>query len=114
MSNFDHKIAAIVCILIVVLASILVINFCISKKESEVFSVVSYVLLSWLCIIPGTGLLGRTSFSVSDGVYWLILAGLFYSIGLLFYVRDKKWFHTVWHLCGILGYSFHLYACTII
>jgi hemolysin III len=68
-------------------------------------------LLGWLCILPITGIFGKTVYSASSSIWFIILGGLFYSTGLLFYARDSiKWNHTRWHIFVMLGYLMHVIA----
>ena len=37
-------------------------------------------------------------------VFWTLVGGVFYSVGVLFYVRkEKKFMHSVWHLFVLAG-----------
>lgn len=39
-----------------------------------------------------------------QGMFWLILGGLFYSIGTFFYrQKTKPWMHVIWHLFVLAG-----------
>lgn len=42
------------------------------------------------------------------GIFWLILGGLLYSIGSIFYkIKSKKYFHSVFHIFVLLGSVCH-------
>jgi len=43
------------------------------------------------------------------GFVWLVIGGLFYTIGIIFYVLDGKvrHFHGIWHLCVLSGSLCH-------
>jgi hemolysin III len=111
MTNPNEMIAMIVPVLICILGSLFIAYMCISKNTSESFSVFTYVMLSWVSAIPATGLLGETIYITTSTLWAIITGGIFYSIGVVFYSKDKlKWNHTWWHLCVMIGYIFHLYA----
>jgi hemolysin III len=46
-----------------------------------------------------------------EAIYWLLLGGVFYLVGTIFYKKDKpyKYLHTheIWHLFVVLGASSH-------
>lgn len=109
MSYVESSNSAISCILLVLLSCILLGVYCKNPEKSETFSLIAYVLLGWLCILPITDILGDTLYGLTNGTRYIILGGVFYSIGVLFYARDSiKWNHTRWHLCVMLGYFFHI------
>lgn len=81
------------------------------KKPTEIFSITSYILLGWYCILPITGLFGENVYNLSSSVWSIIGGGIAYTIGLLFYAKDSiKWNHTIWHLCVMVGYILHLHG----
>jgi hemolysin III len=46
-----------------------------------------------------------------SSVVMLIVGGLFYSVGVIFYVRKKsRYMHSIWHLFVIGGSVFHWFA----
>ncbi len=111
ITNPNTSISVPVCIAVVILGCLFIARMCIVKKTSESFSVFTYVMLGWLSAIPAMGLLGDTIYITTSSLWAIILGGIFYSIGVGFYSKDKiKWNHTWWHLCVMIGYLFHLYA----
>jgi len=111
LTNHDHQTAALYCSSIILISSYLIVSYCLKRTESEVQAVVSYVLLGWFCLMPGTGIIGKTLMTETSGLIWLIVGGVLYSIGVVFYINDnKKWFHTAWHAFVMLGYCAHLFA----
>ena len=102
------------CIAIFLIAGILVVKFCLTKKTSEPFLVLSCVLLAWLSIMPSLGLFFPSNF-VSEGGVPVLLSGFgAYSVGVVFYIRDrKKWYHTAWHICVSVGFTLHYTATCI-
>ena len=109
MSCINPWAASISCTILIIAGSILTLLYTHTKKPTEVLSVTSYVLLGWFCILPVTGFLGDTLYSITSSSWMIIAGGISYSVGILFYARDSiKWNHTYWHLCVMTGYIFHL------
>lgn len=109
MTCFDSVAAAVSCLALIVCSCGLTMIYSHIKSPSEVFSLTSYVLLGWLCILPITGIVGENLYSVTSSSWLIIAGGIAYSVGVLFYAKDSiKWNHTRWHICVMLGYSFHL------
>ena len=73
-----------------------------------------YLGMGWLVVIAIVPLL--RAFPL-PGVAFLVLGGLFYTGGTVFYALDKKsvWVHGVWHLCVLAGsISHYLAVCLFI
>ena len=70
-------------------------------------SLVLYLLMGWSIITAVKPLLQLISF---QGFILLLIGGLFYSIGVIFYVMKKyRFMHTIWHffvLCGSISHYF--------
>jgi len=68
-----------------------------------------YLVMGWLMIVAAKPLQAELT---AGGLYWLILGGLFYTIGVYFYLRDEKiaYGHAIWHLFVIAGSACHYYA----
>lgn len=61
-----------------------------------------YLIMGWVILLavkPLQQALGWAGFS------WLLVGGLFYTLGIFFYVLDDKFthFHGIWHLCVLAG-----------
>lgn len=76
------------------------------KKGSRVLPVIIYLFMGWLCLIALGPLLRALPLA---GFVWLLLGGLFYTGGLVFYVMDKRvrHFHGIWHLFVLAGSLSH-------
>ena len=76
------------------------------QKSNRTWSVVVYVLMGWLVLVA-LGPLVRAL--PPAGFFWLLLGGLFYTGGLVFYFLDEKvrHFHGVWHLFVLAGSASH-------
>ena len=75
---------------------------------------VIYVLMGWLIVIAAQ----RALETMPAGfIFWLILGGVLYTAGTLFYLNHKiPWHHPVWHLfvmagsiCHFFGFLFHAF-----
>ncbi|MCA1012595.1 PAQR family membrane homeostasis protein TrhA [Halobacillus halophilus] len=77
-------------------------------KRFVVLSTLFYVLMGWLLIIAWGPL---TSEVPAAGITYLILGGVLYSIGSIFYVwRSFTYHHMVWHLFVLGGSIFHFFT----
>ncbi|SFG35904.1 hemolysin III [Halobacillus alkaliphilus] len=77
-------------------------------KRFVVLSTLFYVLMGWLLIIAWGPL---TTEVPAAGITYLILGGVMYSIGSIFYVwRSFTYHHMVWHLFVIGGSIFHFFT----
>ncbi|MBB6459762.1 PAQR family membrane homeostasis protein TrhA [Flammeovirga kamogawensis] len=75
-------------------------------------SVALYVGTGWVGIL----LLPEMMSAVGDGIYWIIAGGLFYTLGVPFYLwRSLRYNHAIWHLfvmagAGCIFYGFYYYV----
>jgi hemolysin III len=79
------------------------------KSSRRILSVVIYVVMGWVALVALVQLLhalGPTGFA------WLVAGGLFYTIGIVFYVIDTRLTHAhgIWHLFVIAGSAAHYVA----
>ncbi len=71
-------------------------------------SVVCYIAMGWVIVIAIKPMLEKVS---ALSLWFLLIGGLFYTFGIIFYVKkNKKYFHSVWHLFTIAGSVFHYFA----
>jgi hemolysin III len=80
-----------------------------SKNGARILSVVIYVVMGWaalVALVPLLHALGPAGFA------WLAAGGLFYTIGIVFYVLDARLTHAhgVWHLFVLAGSASHYVA----
>ncbi len=76
-------------------------------EKYKLVSVVFYIGLGWTVLIKLDVLL----FSMPPEItYWLLLGGIFYTMGVLFFLWEKlKFSHAIWHMFVIAGCSCHYY-----
>lgn len=75
-------------------------------------SVVCYIAMGWVVLIAVKPMLQ----SVYPLALWfLLIGGIFYTVGIIFYnKKDKKYFHSIWHLFTIAGSVFHYFTILLI
>lgn len=91
------------------LAIIGIILELIKIKKIEIISLIIYILMGWLVIIAIKPMISYLS---KWELLWLTLGGLFYTIGIYWYINDDKikHGHGIWHIFVILG-SFVQFIC---
>lgn len=71
-------------------------------------SVVCYIAMGWVVLIAIKPMLEKVN---ALSLWFILIGGLFYTVGVLFYVKkSKKYFHSVWHLFTVAGSVFHYFA----
>ena len=73
----------------------------------EKLSLYLYVFMGWLIVVAFHPLL---HIMPTGGLWLLLIGGLFYSFGVIFYLQDDKpYFHTIWHLFVLAGSIAHYF-----
>ncbi|MFV7770453.1 MULTISPECIES: PAQR family membrane homeostasis protein TrhA [Shewanella] len=71
----------------------------------KIFSLVLYLVMGWLCVIVMKQLLEAMS---TLGFQLLMAGGIFYSVGVIFYVGKRiPYNHAIWHLFVLAGALSH-------
>ncbi|VBB05151.1 hly-iii [Lucifera butyrica] len=74
-------------------------------KKFKILSTLCYVGMGWFVLIAVKPLIASLP---TVGLYWLVLGGLFYTVGTVFYLwRRLPYHHTVWHLFVMAGSAAH-------
>jgi hemolysin III len=94
------------------LAIIGIIRLLIRKARFEhgvaLFDIVIYTLMGWLVVIFSGPVLNSVSLM---GYLWIIIGGLFYTAGIIFFKFTKfRYHHLIWHLMVIGGSVSHFTA----
>jgi len=78
-------------------------------KGARVLSLVIYLLMGWLAVVAVMPLWEALT---PSGFAWLVAGGLFYTVGIIFYVADQRirHGHGVWHLFVLGGSSCHFFT----
>jgi hemolysin III len=79
------------------------------KNSARILSVVIYIVMGWVALVALIQLLHALG---PAGFAWLVAGGLFYTIGIVFYVIDTrlKHAHGIWHLFVLAGSASHYVA----
>lgn len=74
----------------------------------KLISTVCYIAMGWLIIIAIKPLIATVA---APGIMWLIIGGLFYTLGSVFYLWHKlPYNHAIWHLFVLAGSISHFIA----
>lgn len=77
-------------------------------KRFMVVSTLIYILLGWFIVFVWDPLTAEMELR---GLIYLVIGGIFYSVGSIFYMwRGFPYHHAVWHLFVIAGSAFHFFA----
>lgn len=79
------------------------------KDSARILSVVIYIVMGWVALVAMFQLLHALG---PAGFAWLVAGGLFYTIGIVFFVIDTrlKHAHGIWHLFVLAGSASHYVA----
>jgi len=78
------------------------------ERRVSYFFIGLYILMGWLFVIALVPII--RSFALM-GILWIIIGGVCYSVGIIFYSRAKfPYYHLVWHLLVIAGSLSHFFA----
>lgn len=79
-------------------------------NKYRIISTIIYVGMSWSFIIAIKPALEMVPFNT---LLWIFIGGVFYTSGVIFYIKDKKKiFHVIWHLFVLAGSISHYIAMT--
>ncbi len=79
------------------------------RAEARVLSLVIYAVMGWIVLVAIQPLLAALGLA---GFLWLAAGGLFYTVGIVFYVFDERFrhWHGIWHLFVLAGSLCHFIA----
>lgn len=78
------------------------------SRKWRFLSIILYVAMGWLVIVAINPLLAAIS---SGGFILLLAGGLFYTIGILFYVWSSlPYHHAIWHIFVLTGSVLHYFS----
>lgn len=81
------------------------------KKFSKV-SLFLYLIMGWSVLMTAYPVFKKLSF---EGLMLVLIGGLFYTFGVLFYKSKKSYMHFVWHIFVLIGsithYFFIMFHC---
>ncbi len=74
----------------------------------KVISTMCYLFMGWMMLLAIKPLIATVA---AGGVMWLIVGGLFYTLGTVFYLWSKlPYHHAIWHLFVLAGSISHFVA----
>jgi hemolysin III len=75
----------------------------------DFLSTVLYVAMGWIVLIAIEPVMAALP---NDGLIMLLVGGLAYTFGVVFYLLDKRlpFFHAIWHLFVLTGSVLHYFA----
>lgn len=79
------------------------------QRGARMRSVVIYMVMGWVALVALVPLLKALG---PDGFAWVAAGGLFYTVGIVFFVLDTRLTHAhgIWHLFVIAGSAAHYLA----
>ena len=79
----------------------------IDLKKYKVFSMVCYVGMGWAVVFS----MKQTYLSLGhSGFTWVLLGGILYTLGVFFFAKKIRYFHSVFHIFVVLGSLCHSVA----
>lgn len=87
----------------------------INLEKFSRLSLALYVIMGWSVVLTLVPVVRAVLSRGVWGLILLVLGGLFYTFGILFYKSDKKYMHFIWHFFvlggSVLHYFFVLFYC---
>jgi hemolysin III len=79
------------------------------RSEARVLSLVIYALMGWIVLVAVQPLIAALG---AAGFVWLAAGGVFYTVGIIFFVYDSRFrhWHGIWHLFVMAGSMLHFVA----
>lgn len=108
MILLDNTIGYVLLIIEWVMALAGILLKAISNKAHMKLSMTIYMVMGWLAVIMLPTLLQKASLAFFG---MILLGGVMYSIGAIFYSHpEKKYFHFIWHLFIVFASICHMIA----
>lgn len=85
----------------------------VRRRGARIGSLILYLAMGWFCVLALDSLMIVLP---AASVVWLIVGGLFYTTGIVFYILDSwyPWCHGVWHLFVLAGSISHYFAILLL
>lgn len=78
------------------------------RKGRRILPVIIYLVMGWLAVMAAGPLMKALPLA---GIIGLVAGGLFYTVGVIFYVLDRvRHFHGIWHLFVLAGSVSHYFT----
>jgi hemolysin III len=91
------------------LAAIGIVLDALPRKGARVVPIIIYIVMGWLCVFVLDPLIAALP---PMGFRWLLIGGIFYTSGVVFFILDH-WYpkcHWIWHLFVLAGSASHYFA----
>ena len=80
----------------------------LTNIDGRFWSVALYLIMGWLIVVAFPHVLNVLP---ARAVFFLFLGGIFYTVGVFFYVwKSRPYTHLVWHCFVLLGSIMHFFA----
>lgn len=77
-------------------------------KRFQVVSTICYIVMGWIIIVAIKPLIENLPM---NGVIWLVVGGLLYTLGAVFYLWERlRYNHAIWHLFVLGGSVAHFFS----
>lgn len=88
----------------------------LQSSGTKLWSIGLYLTMGWMIVFASNQLVKELP---QIGLTFLILGGLFYTLGIFFYVwKSRQYTHAIWHFFVLMGTIMHffavLYSCVLI
>ncbi len=85
-----------------------VLKLVLTNIDGRFWSVALYLIMGWLIVVAFPHVLNVLP---ARAVFFLFLGGIFYTVGVFFYVwKSRPYTHLVWHCFVLLGSIMHFFA----
>jgi hemolysin III len=83
------------------------------RTGPRIGSIILYLAMGWFCVFALDSLMVLLS---PASLTWLIVGGVFYTSGIVFFVLDSwyPWCHGIWHLFVLAGSVSHYFAILLL
>ena len=106
LSLFRNALGWVVFGIIGVLSILGIVFNSIDLKKWHKASVILYLVMGWLVIFTFKPIISRVNFV---GILLLLLGGISYTLGVIFYKSKRKYMHFIWHLFVLEGSILHFF-----
>lgn len=81
----------------------------INMNKYKIISMIAYIAMGWVIVLAAKPLYESIGFS---GIFWLLLGGVLYTVGAVFYVIGKKrrFSHSIFHIFVLFGSLCHFFS----
>jgi len=84
-----------------------IITQLVPRLRHSKLSLTLYLSMGWMILLVIRPLCQHLPL---EGLLWVVAGGLFYTLGVIFYVAPSRYCHFVWHLFTIAGTTCHYFA----